>query len=88
MGQCQGCRQSGEAWVDLVDAIGALADPYRIEDIDDRFSYGEERTRTIGMTNGIVLFVVTTLRGEALCRIMSARKATRDEQDRYCADTH
>ncbi len=63
-------------------------DPHRIEDIDDNFDYGEGRIRTIGMTRGNVLFVVTTMRDEHLCRIISARKATRDEQDRYYADSH
>ncbi len=74
--------------IDFLDAIGALTDPHRIEDIDDRFAYGEERTRTIGMTQGNVLFVVTTMRDEHLCRIISARRATRHEQDRYYAGTH
>jgi uncharacterized DUF497 family protein len=32
--------------VDFADAIGALADPNRIEDIDDGVGYSEERTRT------------------------------------------
>ena len=65
-----------------------MADPHRIEDIDDRFADGEERIRTIGMTRGNVLFVVTTMRDEDLCRIISARKAIRHEQDRYYAATH
>ncbi len=74
--------------VDFVDAIGALADPNRIEDIDDSVDYGEERTRTIGMTRGNILFVVTTMRDKDLCRIISARKATRHEQNRYYAAPH
>ena len=74
--------------IDFPDAIGALLDPYRIEDIDNRFAYGEERIRTIGMSRGNVLFVVTTMRDETLCRIISARRATRHEQDQYYADTH
>ena len=74
--------------IDFVDSIGALLDPYRIEDIDDRFAYGEDRIRTIGMTRGNILFVVTTMRDENLCRILSARRATRHEQDRYYTDTH
>jgi uncharacterized DUF497 family protein len=61
--------------VDFVDAIGDLADPNRIEDIDDRVTYGEERTRTIGMTRGNILFVVTTMRDEDICRLISARRA-------------
>ena len=39
----------------------------------------------LGMTHGVILFIVTTMREEAACRIMSARKATRREQDRYYA---
>jgi uncharacterized DUF497 family protein len=74
--------------VDFVDAIGALADPNRIEDIDDGVGYGEERTRTIGMTRGSILFVVSMMRHEDLCRIISARRATRHEQDRYYAAPH
>jgi uncharacterized DUF497 family protein len=30
-----------------------------------------------------ILFVVTTTRGDETCRIISARRATRYEQDRY-----
>lgn len=74
--------------IDFPDAIGALTDPHRIEDIDDRFAFGEERIRTIGMTRGNVLFVVSTLRDDNLCRIISARRATRHEQDQYDAGTH
>ena len=69
--------------VDLVDAIPAIEDPNRLEEIDLRFAYGEERMRIIGMAYGRVLFVVTTVRDEQTCRIISARKATRHEQERY-----
>jgi uncharacterized DUF497 family protein len=71
--------------VDFVDAIPALEDPNRLEDIDDRFDYGEERVQVIGMAQGGVLFVIVTYRDDDLCRIISARKATRHEQDRYHA---
>jgi len=71
--------------VDFVDAIAALEDPNRLEEIDTRFVYGEERLRIIGMTHEEVLFVVVTLPAEDRCRIISARKATRHEQDRYYA---
>jgi uncharacterized protein len=69
--------------VDFMDAIPALADPNRLEEIDERFIYGEERIQTIGMAYGCILFVVTTMPGEGICRIISARKATRNEQNRY-----
>jgi uncharacterized protein len=74
--------------IDFLDAIGALIDPHRLEDVDDSLDHGEERTRTIGMALGRILFVVTTMREENLCRIISARRATRHEQDRYYADQH
>ncbi len=71
--------------VDFVDAIAALEDANRVEEIDTRFVYGEERIQVIGMTHRGVLFVIVTLRDEDICRIISARKATRHEQDRYYA---
>ncbi len=43
----------------------------RIEDIDESVDYGEERTRTIGMTRGNVLSVVTKMHDRDLCRIIS-----------------
>lgn len=71
--------------VDFVDSIAAIEDPNRLEEIDSRFEYGEERTRVIGMAVDDVLFVVMTLRDERTYRIISARRATRYEQDRYYA---
>lgn len=72
--------------IDFVDSIAAIEDPNRLEEIDTPFGYGEERIRVIGMAVGNVLFVVMTLRGDRTCRIISARRATRNEQDRYYAD--
>ena len=73
--------------VDFADAIAALEDPNRVEEIDDRFVYDEERIRVIGMAQGRVLFVIVTLPVENTCRIISVRKATRHEQDwRYAGD--
>jgi uncharacterized DUF497 family protein len=71
--------------VDFADAIAALEDPNRLEEVDDRFEYDEERFQVIGMAHGGVLFVIVTYRDDDLCRIISARKATRHEQDRYYA---
>ena len=72
-------------FVDFVDAIEALEDPNRLEEIDTRFAYDEERMQVIGMAHRDVLFVVVTVRDDDICRIISARKATRHEQDRYYA---
>jgi hypothetical protein len=69
--------------VDFPDAIAALVDPHRLEKLDEREAYGEERTMTIGMARSRVLFVVTTARGVDTSRIISARRATRHEEDCY-----
>jgi uncharacterized DUF497 family protein len=74
--------------VDFTDAIAALEDPNRLEEIDTRFEYGEERIQVIGIAHANVLFVIVTLPDEDICRIISARKATRDEQDWYYAGNH
>jgi uncharacterized DUF497 family protein len=71
--------------VDFRDAIEALEDPNRLEEIDTRFAYDQERIQVIGMAQGRVLFAVVTFRGEDICRIISARRATKHEQDRYYA---
>jgi uncharacterized protein len=70
---------------DFADAIAALEDENRLEEIDSRFVDDDERIRVIGMAHDKVLFVIVVLPGEDTCRIISARKATRHEQDRYYA---
>lgn len=70
--------------IDFQDAIVAREDPNPIEEADDRFDYGEDRDIVIGMSRG-VLFVVATYRDENTRRIISARKATKHEKDRYHA---
>jgi len=69
--------------VSFAAAARALEDPRKLELLDDRFDYSEERIQSIGMDHGVVLFVVTVMRSENLCRIISARKATRYEQEKY-----
>jgi hypothetical protein len=71
--------------IDFMDVIEAFEDPSRLEEMDTRFPYDEERTQVIGMARGRLLFTVATFRGERICRIISARKATKHEQDRYYA---
>ena len=58
-------------------------DPFAVERLDDRENYGEARFVLIGMAEGnVVLFVAYTER-EDLVRIISARRATQNEQDDY-----
>lgn len=49
---------------------------------DDRFDYGEDRFVTLGLLGGIVLAVVHTESDEAI-RFISARKATKYEEESY-----
>ena len=60
----------------------AFRDPFAVEWIDLREAYGEERIILLGMTGNHVLTVVYTERAERI-RIISARRATTNEQDYY-----
>ena len=55
-------------------------DQFRLES-EDTFT-AEERYRLIGLARGRILFVVYTWRGDVV-RIISARKATKDERKKY-----
>ncbi len=65
------------------DAARALADPDRLESIDDRSDYGEDRVQTICRLDTDFLFVVSVVRRPDLTRIISARRATRYEETLY-----
>jgi len=69
--------------ISFTAAAQALEDPRKIEWLDDRFDYGEERIQSHCIDRGVVLFVVTIMLEENVCRIVSARKATRHEQEKY-----
>ena len=68
--------------VSFEEAILAVGDPFSIEWLDTREAYGEERVVLVGMSQGQLLTVVYPERGERV-RIISARKATKHEQDDY-----
>ena len=57
-------------------------DALAVETLDDRVDYGEERFSIIGMAGGVLLFVAYTVRGDRL-RLISARRATKHEQEDY-----
>ena len=69
--------------VSFEDAVEVFLDPYRLEAIDERFNYGEERLTVLGMVQLDVLFVVATERAGDALRVISARRATRQEQRAY-----
>jgi uncharacterized protein len=58
-------------------------DPYLNDRLDESADYGEERWISTGLAKGKLIVVVYAMRGET-CRIISARKATRIEQQNYC----
>lgn len=63
-------------------AAKAFRDPLAVEWIDDRVDYGETRTVLLGLADGSILVVVYTER-ESCIRLISARRATKNEQDIY-----
>jgi uncharacterized DUF497 family protein len=63
-------------------ARGVFTDGFAIEFDDDRRDASEKRFITIGMVEGHLLFVVSTLRGRRI-RLISAREAEPRERRRY-----
>jgi hypothetical protein len=59
----------------------------RLERIDDRADYGEERWIALGRVEDQVYRVVFTWRGENLIRVISAQKAGKDEREIYYRET-
>jgi uncharacterized protein len=57
-------------------------DPFAVERLDDRDAYVEDRFVLIGVAEGVILTVVYTERSSRI-RLVSARRATRHEQDDY-----
>jgi hypothetical protein len=67
--------------IDFADAVSVFSDDLAITIPDERF--GEERFVTIGVDAfGRVLVVVYTLRDDEV-RLISVRKATRQERQQY-----
>lgn len=70
--------------LDFADALEVFSDALRIERIDSRRQYREERRQVIGRVGEHVVFLVYTVRGEAR-RVISARRANKDERRAYLA---
>ena len=51
--------------------------------IDERFDYGEIREISIGAIQGVVIVTVAHTERNGVIRIISARKATRQEKNTY-----
>jgi uncharacterized DUF497 family protein len=82
-GEAKAAANLAKHGIRFTAAARALDDPHKIEILDDRFDYNEERIQSLCMDRGKILFVVTAMPDENLCRIISAPKATRHEQEQY-----
>jgi len=67
--------------IDFAD-LEPLFDGETVTMLDDRFDYGEERFVTLGLLNGVVLVVVHT-ETDTVIRLISGRKATKNEEKSY-----
>ena len=69
--------------LDLTDAWQVFENPLFVK-LDDRTDYGEDRWMGVGMmSNGVVIVLVFTERGPETIRIISMRKATKNERTSY-----
>lgn len=68
-------------------ATVVFSDPMRLDILDERFEYGEERRVAVGSVQGETLYVAYTMRG-AVCRIISARTTHTTEGEAYHGDIH
>jgi uncharacterized protein len=69
--------------LDFTDARQVFQNPVLVK-LDDREDYGEDRWIGIGMTlNGIVVVFAFTEKDEETIRMISMRKATKNERTRY-----
>jgi len=67
--------------IDFAD-LASLFSGLTITVLDNRYDYGEFRFITLGILNGIVMTVAHAETDEVI-RIISARKATRYEEESY-----
>lgn len=70
--------------IDFEDAITIFDDDCRIEAVDGRNNYGEERIQVIGEAKpGILMAVYTWRKNNTSRRMISARTASKKERDIY-----
>jgi uncharacterized DUF497 family protein len=54
-----------------------------LNEIDDRFDYGERRYQAIGLLPNLLCIVVVYTKRNRIIRIISARRATKEESQTY-----
>ena len=73
-----------ERGFDLLDMAEIFSDQNRVEFVDARFDYGEDRRVTIGSALGGIFTVVYTMR-EPVTWLITAWPAHRKERERYAS---
>ena len=68
--------------IDFEDAREVFDSPI-LSALDTREDYGEDRWIAIGVIRSIVVVIAFTERGSESVRIISARKATKNEKEKY-----
>ena len=70
--------------MDFADAVHIFIDENRIEKLDARRNYNEDRWQTLGITEfGILVIIYTERNNGNTIRIISARKANKKERQYY-----
>ena len=71
--------------ISFAEAVTVFDDPNAITEYDEEHSYDEERFSVIGLSKNTRLLLVCHCyrNGDTLVRIISARKATKLEYDKY-----
>lgn len=68
--------------VSFGQARGVFSDPQHIEEDSTQSGSAEKRYKTIGRLGSVLVAVIFTYRGKRR-RLISARRASRDERERY-----
>ncbi len=72
--------------ISFEEAKAAFDDENLVDAMDEAHSEDESRFNLIGLTERGLLFVVYTERGDDIIRIISARKATKFEEQIYAKE--
>jgi uncharacterized protein len=68
--------------LDFFDVVAVFNDSQHLNEDATRPEHGERQTKAIGRVGALMVCVIYTDRGE-IRRIISARRARRDERERY-----
>ena len=69
--------------IDFVAATSIFDDPHRLEEDATQPGQGETRIKTIGMMDGLLVVTVVSTNRKNRIRIISARRASKEERKRY-----